>query len=65
MIETKTKSKTKSKQISAKTEEDLQKRFGQSSNPVVKTLLAARLEHLQKYGRYFTNDEVQKYLNRK
>lgn len=63
MIETK--SKIKTKQIVAKTEEDLQKRFGQSSNPVVKSLLAARLEHLKKYGRCFTDDEVQKYLNRK
>lgn len=65
MIETKTKPKTKPKQIAAQTEEDLNARFGQSNNPVVKTLLAARLEHLQKYGRYFTNEEVQTYLNRK
>ena len=65
MIETEIKPKTKPKQITAQTEEDLKARFGQSRNPVVKALLAARLEHLQKHGRYFTNDEVQTYLNRR
>lgn len=65
MIETKTKPKTKLKKNVAKTEEDLQTKFGNSNNPVIKTLLAARIEHLQKHGRYFTDNEVQIYLDRK
>ncbi len=64
MIEAKTKIKSKQKQHQAKTEEELQTSFGKSTNPVIKALLAARREHLQKYGRYFTNAEVEKYLGR-
>lgn len=65
MIETKTKPKTQSKKSIAKTEEDLQTKFGKSNDPVIKALLTARIEHLQKHGRYFTDDEVQIYLDRK
>lgn len=61
----KTKSKNGRKKISAKelkkqlkAEEELQRKYADSDNPLIQSALAARREHLRMYGRFFSQEEI-------
>lgn len=46
------------------TESELQPKFKNSNNKIVQAMLAARREHLERYSRFLTNEEINRELKR-